>query len=173
MVTKSKSQSNMDDNLPYDLQILQSLRQIIRAIDIHSRKLKTTHNTTAPQLICLGIIGKSGTSTVTKIAKQAYLSPSTVVGILDRLEHEGYIVRERDVNDRRNWNAIATKNGKALLKKVPSPLQEGLLKGLQELPDHELVNITESLLKVVNLMGADTIEVAPILESAEIISAKK
>ncbi|NQV38795.1 MAG: MarR family transcriptional regulator [Candidatus Marinimicrobia bacterium] len=172
MVTKSKSQSK-GDSLPYDLQILQALRQIIRSIDIHSRKLKATHNTTAPQLICLGIIVNSGSSTVTKIAKQAYLSPSTVVGILDRLEHEGYIVRERDVNDRRNWNAIATIDGKALLKKVPSPLQEDLLKALQELPDHEQANITASLLKIVNLMGADSIEAAPILETAEIISGKK
>ncbi len=172
MVTKSKSQSN-GASLPYDLQILQALRQINRAIDIHSRKLKTTHNTTAPQLICLGIIVNSGSSTVTKIAKLAYLSPSTVVGILDRLEHEGYIVRERDVNDRRNWNAIATKNGKALLKKVPSPLQESLLTALQELPGHEQASITGSLLKIVKLMGADSIAAAPVLGTAEIVSGKQ
>ena len=37
----------------YDLSILQSLRQVIRATDLYSRRLKVKHNLTVPQLICL------------------------------------------------------------------------------------------------------------------------
>jgi len=171
-MTKITNPKRTEKQLPFDLQILQALRQIIRSIDIHSRKLKSTYNTTTPQLICLGIINEHESSTVTRIAGQAYLSTSTVVGILDRLEKENLILRERDVNDRRLWNVTLTKKGKALLKQVPSPLHDGLLNALQNLPKYEQANITASLLRIVNLMGAESVEAAPILETAQLPSQK-
>ncbi|MEA3286563.1 MAG: MarR family transcriptional regulator [Candidatus Marinimicrobia bacterium] len=171
-MTKTTDSKPEDRQLPFDLQILQALRQIIRAIDIHSRKLKSTYNTTTPQLICLGIIKDHGSSTVTRIAGQAYLSTSTVVGILDRLEKESLILRERDKKDRRLWNVILTEKGKALLKQIPSPLHDGLLNALQNLPEREQANIAVSLLKIVNLMGAESVEAAPILETAQILPVK-
>lgn len=167
-MSKPINSENIEKQLPFDLQILQALRQIIRSIDIHSRKLKMTYNTTTPQLICLGIIKEHGSSTVTRIANQAYLSTSTVVGILDRLEKESLILRERDVNDRRLWNVTLTEKGEAFLKQVPSPLHDGLLNALQNLPEYEQANITASLLRIVNLMGAESVEAAPILEAAQI-----
>ena len=37
----------------YDLRVFQSLRRIIRAVDLHSRKLSAQHRITGPQLMCL------------------------------------------------------------------------------------------------------------------------
>jgi len=146
--------------LPNDIQILNSMRQIIRAIDVHSRKLKAQYNITGPQLICLGIIQASGSSTVTKIAHEAHLSTSTVVGILDRLEHEAYILRERDRVDRRNWNVHLTDQADHLLKMVPPSLHYGLLNALQSLPEGEQEVIANAFKRVVSLMGAENLGTA-------------
>ena len=141
------------------------LRQIIRAIDVHSRKLKVQYNITGPQLICLGIIQTNGSYTVTKIARESHLSTSTVVGILDRLEHEDYILRERDRVDRRNWNVRLTDRATHLLKTVPPTLHDGLLNALQALPESEQVETANTLKRLLALMGAETVDPSPILET--------
>jgi len=158
--------------LTYGLQILQSLRKINRAIDVHSRKLKSSYNITGPQLVCLGIIQNSGSSTVTRIAKEAYLSASTVVGILDRLEQEGYILRQRDPTDRRNWNVELTKRAKTLLETGPALLHEGMLQALSQLPQAEQATIANSILKIVQLLGAESMHASPMLATATVSSRK-
>ncbi|MCF7922987.1 MAG: MarR family transcriptional regulator [Candidatus Marinimicrobia bacterium] len=159
-------------SLTYGLQILQSLRKINRAIDVHSRKLKSDYNITGPQLVCLGIIQNSGSSTVTRIAKEAYLSASTVVGILDRLEQEGYIVRQRDPADRRNWNVELTKKASTLLESVPALLHDGLLQSIKQLPESEQASIANSILKIVQLLGAESLKASPMLATATVGSRK-
>lgn len=154
--------------LSHGLQILQSLRKINRAIDVHSRKLKSSYNITGPQLVCLGIIQNSGSSTVTRIAKEAYLSASTVVGILDRLEQEDYIDRQRDPEDRRNWNIKLTKRANTLLESVPGLLHDGLLQSIKQLPEAEQANIAQSILKIVQLLGAESMNASPMYTTVAI-----
>lgn len=149
----------------YDLQILQALRRIIRAVDIHSKKLAINYKLTAPQLICLLAITNNGSTTATQIAHQVYLSPSTVVGILDRLESKGLIKRSRDKDDRRLVNVTATEEGIQLADEAPSPLQGGLADGLASLPRLEQATIALSLKRIVDLMEASRLEAAPILET--------
>lgn len=147
----------------YDLQVLQSLRRIMRAVDIYSRKLKNQCNLTAPQLVCLSALAESGPETVSRLAKRVHLSASTVVGILDRLEKHGLVERHRDQGDRRVVNVSATASGRKLVAAAPSALQENLADGLAQLPEQEQATIARSLAKVVELMEAGHIDAAPIL----------
>ena len=154
----------------YDLLILQSIRRIMRAVDIYSRKLRSQCELTAPQLVCLGTVVEHGPLTVSQIAQRVFLSPSTVVGILDRLAGRGLIERERDTTDRRVVNTVATPAGKKLARKAPSALQDGLHDALKQLPKLEQATIALSLKRVVDLMEAGHIDAAPILETAPISS---
>jgi DNA-binding MarR family transcriptional regulator len=149
----------------YDLQILKSLRQIVQATDIHSRKLKSEHNITVPQLVCLIAIVEDGPLTATKIAEEVFLSPSTVVGILDRLESRALIQRDRDLNDRRVIHVSATEKGRAVVDTTPSPLHESLIAGLEKLSWEEQEVIANSLKEIVRMMHADYVNGEPILES--------
>ncbi|MBK5226469.1 MAG: MarR family transcriptional regulator, partial [Thermoleophilia bacterium] len=76
-----------------DLRILDSLRRIIRAMEIHSRMLLSTHQVTVHQLVCLLRIKENGPLTETALARMVQLSSSTVVGILTRLEEKGLAKR--------------------------------------------------------------------------------
>jgi DNA-binding MarR family transcriptional regulator len=147
----------------YDLKILQGLRKIIRGVDIYSRKLVGTHDVTAPQLICLVTIIESGTLTLKRVAQKVFLSPSTVVGILDRLENKGLVLRARDTRDRRLVNVTATAAGRELVKKAPSPLQEDLARALNALPEIEQATIALSLQRIVDLMEVEALDAAPML----------
>ena len=166
-INVSDSKSGTDDPIyqEYDLQILISLRRIIRAIDQYSRKLRTEHNITGPQLICLLHIVNEKPHTISQISQSVSLSSSTVVGIIDRLEEKRLVCRERSNLDRRQVKVNATEKGKALAKLAPSPLQDRFAKSLKKKTMLEQAAIALSLEKVVEMMEAKHIDAAPILET--------
>ena len=84
-----------------ELRVLSAIRKIIRSVSLYSRELKSKSQVTTPQLICLMAIVKNGPMTATTISREVFLSPSTIVGILDRLEQKGLVNRERSERDRR------------------------------------------------------------------------
>jgi DNA-binding MarR family transcriptional regulator len=167
----SQAPNDQEPQIPkqsYELQILQALRRIIRAVDIHSHKLASQHNITGPQLGCLLAIKESGSLTSVKLAKKIYLSPSTVVGIIDRLEEKRLVKRTRDSKDRRLVHISITAAGEKLVADAPSLLQDTLAKALVELPEPEQVSITMALERLVDLMEARHIGAAPILQTGSL-----
>lgn len=146
----------MKEQNQYDLRILRALRRITRSIALHSRQLSAGSNITAAQLVCLRTVIEKGPMTATAISREMHISPSTVVGILDRLEDKGIIVRERSREDRRIIFISVTPEGKELAKNTPSPLQQKLSEALQLLPETEQSQITTALEKVVALIDSDT-----------------
>lgn len=139
----------------YDLRILRALRRITRSIALHSRQLAAYSNITAPQLVCLRAVVENGPLTATAISREIHVSPSTVVGILDRLEDKGWIRRERGREDRRIVFVTATEAGIALAHDTPSPLQQKLADSLNALPELEQATITMALERIVDLMESD------------------
>ena len=166
MDTNDKPIKIADDRL--DLRILQAFRRIIRAIDLHSRKLVAGFKITGPQLWCLLAIEESGPITSVELSRRVNLSPSTIVGILDRLEEKGLLIRERSIQDRRRVFLKTTDAGRALARKAPLPLQERLIEALRKLPEVEQRTITDSLEKVVEMLHAESLSAAPVLETGPI-----
>src|SRR5690606_7739492 len=144
--------NNVSPDHQYDLRILRALRRITRAIALHSKQLAACSHITAPQLICLRTVVALGPLTATAISREIHVSPSTVVGILDRLEEKGLIRRERGREDRRIVFVTATEQGVALVENAPSPLQKALSDALNQLPELEQATITLALERIVELM---------------------
>jgi len=149
----------------YELRILQSIRRIIRAVEISSQQLQQNHQVTGPQLGCLLALREYGPLTATRLAATVFLSPSTVVGIVDRLEEKGLATRVRSTLDRRQVRIELTEAGRRLLATTPPPLQENLAGALKRLPEPEQVSITLALERMVDLMEARQIDAAPVLET--------
>jgi DNA-binding MarR family transcriptional regulator len=156
------------DEGQYDLRILTSIRRIIRAVDLHSRKLASRHDITGPQLICLLDIVSAGSCTPTALSKSVHLSRSTIVGIIDRLVAKGLVERHRDLRDRRVVLLSATKEDRRLAETAPSPLQDRLASGLHDLSEAAQAKLAASLERVVELMEAKHLDASPILETGPI-----
>jgi DNA-binding MarR family transcriptional regulator len=152
----------------YDLAILRSLRQVIRATDLYSRRLKVTHNLTSPQLVCLLTVAAEGPMTSTLLAQRVHLSTSTIVGILDRLESKELVARTRSDNDRRVIHVSATGKGKRMARFAPSPLQDHLVQALAGLTEREQRTIAQSVQRLAELMGASELDAAPLLGTGEL-----
>lgn len=152
----------------FSVWIFRSLRRIMRAVDIYSHKLSAEYQITSPQLLCLQTLKSDGPLTNTALAKLVHLSPSTVVGILDRLEVKGLITRERSTKDRRVVLIYTTEPGRNFVTKVPSLLQTRLSNGLTSLSESELITIAQSLETIVDLLEISDPGAAPLLETREI-----
>lgn len=154
------------------IKVLKSLRRIIRAVDIHSKKLNHEYMITAPQLICLYSLRSNGKMTQSKLAKEVDLGMSTVNGIVDRLESKGWVVRKRDDKDRRKVFVELTDSGKVQAYEAPALLQDKLSEALQSLPELEQAAIALSLERIVELMGVGHLEASSNLLPNEKITEK-
>lgn len=159
---------SVDGGTSYE--ILRSIRRIIRRVSDYSRAMSRDVGLTVPQLLCLKAIGDGGVDEVTPVfvSQKVHLSPATVSGILDRLERDGFVVRERRSKDRRKVCLGLTPHGADLYQNLPTPLQEAFLRRLGKLANDEQGELLSALQKVVDLMEAGGIEAFPILTSEDL-----
>jgi DNA-binding MarR family transcriptional regulator len=155
------------------LRVLKALRRIIRAVDIHSRKLNNEFSVTAPQMICLYSLVRNAEMTQSELSKEVSMGISTINGVIDRLEKKGLIIRERDTKDRRKVFVRVTDSGRELTKAAPSLLQERLSNSLRVLPELEQAAIALSLERVVVLMEAGHLDASPNLVPNSHINEKQ
>ena len=156
-----------------DLRVLSAIRRIIRSVGFYSKRLASGHGVTVPQLICLTKIVAARSITIKQLAGTVYLSPSTLVGIVDRLEEKGLVTRERSREDRRLVAIRATEKGARLVAEAPSPLQDKLLQSLGQLSDLEQLAIAVSLERVVDLMEIGHVDATPMLQPDTMIEPKQ
>lgn len=147
-------------------QIVASLRRIIRAVDLYSRKLMEQSGLTGPQLAALQEINRQGPVSAGNIAKAIHLSQGTITGILRRLEARDLITRERGELDRRTTMIRVTPTGQSVLSQAPSLLQENFLVRLAGLETWERSQILATLQRVAHLMEAQAIDAAPHLTTS-------
>ncbi len=149
-------------------EVLVAIRQIIRAIDLHSKKLSKSAGLTGPQLILMRAIRELGEVTIRELSKHTNMSQATATTILDRLERNGYVQRVRSVTDKRKVHAHLTESGINILNQAPAPLQESFVQRFQKLEDWEQSLLLSSVQRLSSMMNAENIDVAPLLEIGSI-----
>ena len=115
------------------LEIMQSLRRISKTIQDYSHEVSNKYGITGPQLWALKIIYQNGSLSLGELSQKMYLHPSTISGVIDRLEKKGYVLRSRNQKDRRIVKVVLTPKGRNLAQKVPNPPQRKMIYGLREL----------------------------------------
>ena len=150
-------------------QVLVALRRVIRATDLHSKRLSKHAGLTGPQLLIMRTIRDLGEVTIGTIADKVSLSQATVTTILDRLEHRKLVYRVRSTQDKRKVHAHLTEDGADILARAPQPLQEDFIKKFQSLHEWEQTMIIASLQRVANMMDADDIDASPVLDVGPVL----
>lgn len=152
-------------------EILRSLRRIIRAVDLYSRKLMTQTGLSGPQVICLRQLAQNnGPMQTSHLAEAVNLSSATVCGILNRLEQRGLVHRERQMNDRRRVLVSLTEAGIDTVDNSPPALHDSFLFKLRGLPVERQKSIQQTLTSIVGMMSADELDAAPILVPGESVT---
>lgn len=83
--------------------IKESLRELSIQLSLLNRQVSAHVDLKDVDLSCLDIINRHGPLSPTALARRAGLHPATITGILDRLQRDGWVTRDRDpqASDRR------------------------------------------------------------------------
>jgi len=139
-------------------EIMQSLRRIFKAIQDYSYDVSDKFGTTGPQLWALKTISQNESLSLGELGRRMYLHPSTITGLIDRLEKKGLVERDRDQTDRRVIKLRLTSKGKGLVKRAPNPIQGKMIYGLRRLKRKELNSIHHSVQKLVEVMEVQDVK---------------
>lgn len=148
-------------------EVVATLRQIIRAIDLQSKKLIKKYGLTGPQIIVLKEIRKSPDKPISEISRQVSLSQATVTSILDRLEQHGFARRQRSDMDKRKVNIYLTEKAENILMSNPSLLQEEFICEFDKLKKWEKNMLLSSLQRLAYMMSTEEID-AKTISSKEV-----
>lgn len=154
-------------------EVVSKLRQIIRAIDLQSKKLTKTYGLTGPQLIILKEIRKNPLSPISEISKKVSLSQATVTSILDRLEQQDFALRVRSQEDKRKVIVQLKEKAINILDENPSLLQEQFTRHFDKLDDWEKNMLLSSLQRLALMMNAEDIQSPPVLVSGPIAATSQ
>jgi DNA-binding MarR family transcriptional regulator len=149
-------------------ELLISLRRIMRATDLHSQTLIRESGLTTPQLLVMQAIAREGNPSTSTLARSIVVSQATVTRIIDRLENAGLVRRAKSSADKRVVNIELTTKGKEKLIAAPEPLQAEFLRKFRKLADWEQHMLRSALLRIAQMMDAQDIDAAAILQAGEI-----
>lgn len=146
-------------------EILIRIRKIVRSIDMESKKIQKEYGVSIPQVLCLNYLSQSPgfQSTQGAIRKFMNLNPSTVSGIVNRLEIKNLIARLPRTGDKRVVNIILTSRGSKLLEHIPPLLHEQLDKKLKKLEQKKIRQIEETLNFLIGLLDIQDVEAFPLI----------
>ncbi len=156
------SQGGLDD---LSEQMLIALRRVMRAVDLHSRRLMQSHGLTGPQALVLQAVVGRQQITAGELAGRISLSQATVTDIVNRLEQRGLLTRERSESDRRKVLLRPTPTGIELNAAAPPLLQETFVRRFGELKQWEQLQLLASIQRIAELMDAESLDAAPLLSS--------
>ncbi|KLO23177.1 MarR family transcriptional regulator [Marinitoga sp. 1197] len=111
----------------------------------HFNNMQFTHS----QWMLLGVLMKNGNMKISDLSKKMGLSNSTVSGIIDRLENQGFVKRARDEKDRRKVFVEITEKFKEIAEKSHINVEKQMEEMLKNVPEDDLDKVIEGL-KILN-----------------------
>ncbi len=142
-----------------------SIRKIVRAINLESKRIEKDYGLSIPQLLTLKFLEENVEykSTMKELKEHLSLNASTVSGIVARLETKGLIARLPNPNDKRSTPIILTSNGNKLIKQTDESLHERVMRKSNSLTDYEYQQILVSFQTIIKIFDIDDVDASPII----------
>lgn len=129
--------------------VLKLFRVIFQSVNRHSHEVERKAGIGGAQLWALAEISGRPRITVTELAKAMSIHQSTASNLLEKLESQHYIARNRSDEDRRVVLLTLTPQGEEVLSKAPLPYRGVLSDALLKLDEPGLALLQASLEQLV------------------------
>lgn len=125
------------------------LHTLIRRFFLRPPRNGSAAELSASETFVCGILGRTGTHTMTELALKCGLALSSMTAIVDRLVAKGYAVRSRnDVNDRRKVFVELSESGEHVYQEILESEMEAIIKMMDALDPKEQDMLLQVLGKV-------------------------
>ena len=135
-----------EDNLGPVLEFMQLLWGLQHGLESRSKRMEAAAGVSAAQRMVLRILNKKPRATAGAVAKVLRVHPSTLTGVLRRLEERGLVKREVDEEDRRRALFTLTKAGVEADRDKSASVEGSVKKALRKLSE-EQVNAASDVLR--------------------------
>ena len=139
------STSFIHRNLP---RLLLKARESVMA---HTRPRLREHALSDQQWRVLRVLGEHGVVETGKVAREAFILGPSLTGVLNRMERDGLIRRERDTADQRRTVVAATDRGMQLVAMLSQTIEAHDAWMEKSLGKQQLAQLYELLDKVIGL----------------------
>ncbi len=129
-----------------------NIRQASVIIRKRGRDILADFDITPPQFNALLVLSEASGLTMGELCDRLYLACSTATDLIDRMERNGLIERERDANDRRVIRLKVTEKGFAVIDQVMQARCRYLACILNHVGDQEKEQLIVSLKRLNELM---------------------
>lgn len=102
---------------PDVLELLRVIWALDHALQSRSKAMTRALGVTGPQRFVLRVVGRTPGISSGELAGYLHLHPSTLTGVLQRLDDRGLLTRERDPGDARRVRLRLTAKGRRMLAK--------------------------------------------------------
>jgi MarR family transcriptional regulator, organic hydroperoxide resistance regulator len=143
------------------LDFMRHLWAVDHGLQAGSKRMLATIGVTGPQRIALRIIGRFPGISAGRLAEVLKIHPSTLTGILARLESRRLVTRWPDPGDGRRALFGLTAGGRALNERRAGTVEAALARALADVPDAQLRATEEVLQVVIRALGVELDERDP------------
>lgn len=137
------------------LSFMRSLWAMDHALQSRSKRMETTLGVTGPQRLVVRVIGRRPNVSAGEIARMMHVHPSTLTGVLQRLEKRGFIHRTLDPLDKRRALFSLTELGEQLNETKSHTVEAAVRRALRRVPNDVLAQVHSVLENVKRELDRD------------------
>jgi DNA-binding MarR family transcriptional regulator len=151
MKMKSAARRRPNSPLPSLGPVLDFMR-LVWALDqaLHrtSKRMEARWGLTGPQRLVIRIVARFPGIPAGGLAEILHVDPSTLTGILKRLERQGMLTRRTDAKDRRRVQLGVTAEGRRLDLETEGTVESAVRDALAELPEDKIRNAADVIERI-------------------------
>jgi DNA-binding MarR family transcriptional regulator len=129
--------------------VLESIRQIVRALRVASRASEKELGLSAAQLLVLQRLAHVESMSLNELAEQTQTHQSSTSVVVSKLVSRGLLARTRSKGDARRLELSLTSKAKLLVRKTPHAAQDRLIESLARMSKAERKQLAALLKKIV------------------------
>ncbi len=144
------------DAIPDGQAVMNSLRQIVHALEIGSRAAQKAVGLSGAQLVVLQILEAAGVMSINELAQKSHTHQSSVSAVVSRLVQTGLVKRAAAPEDARRLELCVTAAGRKALQAGFVTPQQRLMASLERMPSKLVGELRTLLEELVRLSGMDS-----------------
>jgi DNA-binding MarR family transcriptional regulator len=130
------------------LQFMQQLWNMVHALEVRSKRMARTLGVTGPQRLVIRIVGQHVLPSARELADTLGLHPSTLTGVLARLEKQKLIQRVKDPRDGRRARFRLTAAGHRVDRERKGTVEAAIRRALGRTPPRAIGNARDVIATV-------------------------
>jgi DNA-binding MarR family transcriptional regulator len=128
------------DNAPSEdvLSFMRLMWAVDHALQRSSKQMNRSIGLTGPQRLVVRLLGRTPGLSAGQLAAELHLDPSTLTGILQRLEGRRLVSRAKDPSDARRLRLSLTARGEQFDQPTPGTIEAALTRALDGRPSRDV-----------------------------------